>query len=526
VSGDISRDHWKVPVQSLTRATPDGMARLAACRDGSMTLHLTCAGTQVGVRLDVSRAAQLSTGIWEAAGVSQQLIGRLGDDWSPPPQLPTGSGKPASSLGTAPLPRHTAPGRRLRRIGGGPTPANEGTAMDAEEARTIGWRLRRIRDDRGKSLRVIAELAGMSTSTLHRIEHGQRPVTLSEIVALANALEIAPSELTTLPVPAPANGHTDSTTEAVRLALDAIDADRPDGLVLPVAALRDQVTRTHAQLLACQFAEVATDLPGLIRNLHTTLATGTDHGELLDLAVYLHVHVTRRWLVHAAAPTDLVRRTVFLAQRLARERDEVTTLGVAGFGMVDVLLFGGAFQLGQATLDSITMPPTTADTAGLVAVLTTSHSLAAALDGRPGDVAASLDAAAELVERFSATGEVDSLGFALAPIDVGVIRMWHALEANEPDRAVSIAQNLHPERHPRAVSQAYYWMNHGRALAQLRGRRDDAVRALRTAEDIFPTKVRRDPLVRDAITTLLPGARRDAIGVELRRMAHRVGLPT
>jgi transcriptional regulator with XRE-family HTH domain len=45
--------------------------------------------------------------------------------------------------------------------------------MDAEQARTIGWRLRRIREARGKSLRVIAGLAGMSTSTLHRIEHGQ-----------------------------------------------------------------------------------------------------------------------------------------------------------------------------------------------------------------------------------------------------------------------------------------------------------------------------------------------------------------
>ncbi|HEY2764899.1 MAG TPA: helix-turn-helix transcriptional regulator, partial [Pseudonocardiaceae bacterium] len=46
--------------------------------------------------------------------------------------------------------------------------------MDADEARAIGWKLRRIRDSRGKSLRVIAELAGMSASTLHRIEHGER----------------------------------------------------------------------------------------------------------------------------------------------------------------------------------------------------------------------------------------------------------------------------------------------------------------------------------------------------------------
>ncbi len=64
-----------------------------------------------------------------------------------------------------------------------------------------------------------------------------------------------------------------------------------------------------------------------------------------------------------------------------------------------------------------------------------------------------------------------------------------------------------------------------RALTRLRGRHDDAVRALRTAEDIFPTNVRRDPMVRGVIVTLLPGARRDAVGRELRGMAYRAGLP-
>ena len=92
----------------------------------------------------------------------------------------------------------------------------------------------------------------MNRMTLQRIETGERAPTLSDIVALAGALEIAPSELTKLPVPAPANGHTDSTTEAVRLTLDAIEANHPGGLVLPVTALRDQVTRIHAQRRACQ----------------------------------------------------------------------------------------------------------------------------------------------------------------------------------------------------------------------------------------------------------------------------------
>jgi transcriptional regulator with XRE-family HTH domain len=237
--------------------------------------------------------------------------------------------------------------------------------VDADDdAHMIGRRVRRIRHSRGKSLVVIAGLAGMSKSELSRIERGETALdSLSKIIALANALQIAPSELMRLPVPAPANGHTDSAVESVRLTLDAIDIDRPGGLVVPVEVLRDRVAQIHQQRRACQTADVAVALPGLIRDLHTTLGTGRDHGELLDLAVYLHTHVTRWWLIEAAAPADLIRRTVFLARHLAQERDEIATLALATFGVADVLLSGGAFDLGQAELDSLTLPPTTADNA-------------------------------------------------------------------------------------------------------------------------------------------------------------------
>ncbi|MGH3834599.1 MAG: helix-turn-helix domain-containing protein [Pseudonocardiaceae bacterium] len=528
VTGDISRDHWTMPVLGL-RPEANGTIELSAHADGTATLQLTrdpaAGGDQRTVVLDVTTAARLSVGIWEAAGVAQQLTGCLGGDRPPPPRSPTTPEEPASSLVIAPSPRRSAPRRRPRGSGEGPAAVNEGATVDAEEVtevRAIGWRVRRIRDSRGKSLRVIAGLAGMSTSTLHRIEHGRHAVTLSEIVRLAAALQVPPSELTKLPVPAPANGHTDSTTEAVRLALDAIEVGRPGGLVLPVAVLRDQVARIHAQHRACQFADVATDLPELIRNLHTTLATGTDHAELLDLAVYLHVHVTRLWLSRVAAPDDLVRRSVFLARRLAQERDDLTTLSVAGFGVADTLLAGGAIELGRAELDSITLPPTTAGTAGLVCLVTSIHAQAALLDGRPGEVAELMNAAAELGERFG--GETDSVGFLHGGADVKIHRVYYALEAGEPDQAVRIAQDGHSERHPLPSGRAFHWMHYGRALARLRGRHDDAVRALRTAEDIHPTLVRRNPLVRDTVTTLLSGARRDAMGTELRRLAQRAGL--
>jgi hypothetical protein len=86
---------------------------------------------------------------------------------------------------------------------------------------------------------VIAGLAGMSKSQLDRIERGEVALDkLSEIVALG----IAPSDLMRLPVPAPANGHTDSTTDEVRLALLAVSRHRPGGQVAPVEVLRARVS--------------------------------------------------------------------------------------------------------------------------------------------------------------------------------------------------------------------------------------------------------------------------------------------
>jgi transcriptional regulator with XRE-family HTH domain len=58
--------------------------------------------------------------------------------------------------------------------------------VDVGDSRTIGARLRQIRRARDKSLRVIAGLAGMSTTHLWRIERGERALDLSEIAALAD----------------------------------------------------------------------------------------------------------------------------------------------------------------------------------------------------------------------------------------------------------------------------------------------------------------------------------------------------
>lgn len=153
--------------------------------------------------------------------------------------------------------------------------------MDFDDARTIGQRVRQIRYARGKSLRVVAALAGISASHLSRIERGERALdSRSETVALADALQISPSELTRLPVPAPGNGYTDAAIQAVRRALMGASNGLPGGQVLPTGVLRARVSAAIDALCRCERErEVGVALPGLIRDLHTTLTTGRDVAE-------------------------------------------------------------------------------------------------------------------------------------------------------------------------------------------------------------------------------------------------------
>ncbi|MGH4018821.1 MAG: helix-turn-helix domain-containing protein, partial [Pseudonocardiaceae bacterium] len=146
--------------------------------------------------------------------------------------------------------------------------------MDTEDTVTIGARLRRIRLARDKTQKVIADRAGISDGYLSLLESGKRPLdSLKLIKDLAYALEIAPSELTRLPIPAPANGETDAAVQAVRLALAAVSYDVPGGQVLPVEALRQRVTAMVDALCRCERErDVGASLPGLIADLHTSIA--------------------------------------------------------------------------------------------------------------------------------------------------------------------------------------------------------------------------------------------------------------
>ena len=292
-----------------------------------------------------------------------------------------------------------------------------GGLVDLGDGLTIGQRLRVVRNARDKSLRVVAGLAGMGKSKLSQIERGETALdSISEILALAEALEISLAELMRLPVPAPANGQTDSAVKAVFVALMAASRNHPDGQVLPVEILRTRITAVMDAHWRGHSSEVGASLPDLIRDLHTSIAAGRDVAALLDLAVLLHSHVTVGWLRIAGAAIELRELAAQLATRVAEDRDTAEARGLAVWGGMHVIVTAGGIDLARVELDSVSLPTRTPEGMALSGVLALCRSYLAVAESRAGEVEAPLEYATELAQR---TGQSNAYGLGFGPQEVG-----------------------------------------------------------------------------------------------------------
>jgi transcriptional regulator with XRE-family HTH domain len=386
----------------------------------------------------------------------------------------------------------------------------------------IGRTLRQIRQARGKSLAVVAGLAGISVSYLSRLEHGERALDRrSLIVRLAEALDVAPTELTDLVTAAPGDTSAALPIDAVRVALLTAAMDPAHGEVTDPEVLGRRVASVLDDQQHCRHDAVGATLPGVIMDVHATAASGHHDAEVLRLLTVLHVQGTQAWLRDVGAPLDLGWQAAAAAQRAAERIVDPVALGVAAFGTAHGLLAAGAFDLARDRLRAVDLDLSTSEQLQLAGMLAFTDSLVCAASGRPDDVTAALAHAAELAEH---TGERNGLWFGFGPTNVAVWRMACALEVGDHPAAVRIAETVHPELIPSPQRQAAYWADYGRALAHLRGRVPAAVTALRRAERISPARVRHHPFVRETLAELLMRARDDSVGRELRGMAYRAGL--
>ncbi|WP_235925997.1 helix-turn-helix domain-containing protein [Actinokineospora pegani] len=385
----------------------------------------------------------------------------------------------------------------------------------------IGRGIRGIRHARGKSLAVVAGLAGISEGHLSKLERGQRALDRrSLIIALANALEVSPAELADEAASGPDPDGSEAAVDDVRRALLAVGVGAAGGQVLPVDVLAERVDGVLTAQQRCGHEVVGAGLPALIRDAHATEAAGRDTRRVRRLLALLHVQGTQAWLRDVGSPLDLGWQAAVLAQRAADTLDDPVTAQVAAFGVAHGLLAAGALDLAAGALAAAPRPTRTPVEVQATGMLVFTDSLLAAAT-RTGDGHAALDEAADLAARV---GEGNALHFGFGVSNVAVWRMAVALELGDHAAAARLSDTVSPNAIPSPQRRAAYWADRGRALTRVRGRRADAVRALREAERISPARVHRHPFTRAVLAELVTKAPNDAVGRELRGMAHRAGL--
>lgn len=395
--------------------------------------------------------------------------------------------------------------------------------MDTTDAGDIGRRLRQIRHSKRLSLRVVAGLAGISPGYLSLIETGQRALdSRSRLNDLANALNVAPSELTGTPLILPSGqAGQDDAIDTVRHAMLAVSMGEPCGELQPIEQLRSRVHEMITATNNCDSATVGAQLPALIRDLHTAAAAGINQHEVLRLLTLAHVQCTQAWLAMVGAPIDLAWQAATEARRAAEQADEPVPLALAAFGTSMGLLTAGSFDLASSTLDRVDLPRVSNEELQLTGMLALASSLVSAARNDHSERAAALECAVDLADR---TGETNQLGLGFGPSNVAVWRMQGALEAEDYAEAARIAATVNPDALTVRARRAVYWRDAGRAAARLPRQRDRAVEMLRRAEQISPDHVQRHQFTRSVIAELVSRAKRDAVGRELRGMAYRAGL--
>lgn len=389
----------------------------------------------------------------------------------------------------------------------------------------IGNKLRELRKAQGKSLAVISGLAGISPSYLSRLESGDRALDRrSLVVALANALEVAPSEITGATAATTVGElEEDRSLNQVRLALLAVSMGDPRGEVLPWEALMVRVADVLTKQRECDYALVGALLPQLIRDLHASLNARRDEREVLRLLVMTHVQGTQAWLGDIGASMDLAWQAVSLAQRAAERLEEPLYGAVSAFGTAFGLIGAGGFDMAARTLSDAAPGTATSEDMQVSGMLSLTSSLVSAAQKDSTQRAAALDHATDLAAHVGEGN--NALWFGFGPSNVGVWRMSVALEAGEHAEAVKIAETVNPDALPTPTRRSAYYREYGRALARLPKRRDEAVMMLRRAEKISPARIQRHPFMRSILAELVAkGTKQDAVGRELRGMAYRAGL--
>ncbi len=400
-----------------------------------------------------------------------------------------------------------------------------------DQGNTIGRRIRETRDWRKLSLKVVAGLAGISVGHLSNIEHGRRQVDKRSLLeAIAGALRVAPSDLAKVPFPP----RDDVTAEAM-LAVSHIEGviadirldDPVEVTPRPWAVVARDLARVDANYRSADYAAQGQVLPLLVEELHALYANDAEHrtDALTGLITCYHAAAMVANSTGVRGVAQLAAdRGVTVAERLGRAE------WVAHAAWVRAQVTGSAnrqrqLKLINRSISAVEGETMTAELLQTVGQLHLSAAMSNATLGKEDDAWTHFREAEALANK-----QEEEVGqFGLTWFGRPNVRIWQAALATEfgyGGKVLEMVRGAHPELIPSAVRQSEFYADLGRALAPEKKTRGEAIRFLARAEELAPQRIRNMPFVRETVGGLRERVQNDALGVELRGMAYRMGLDT
>ncbi|MBB5159571.1 transcriptional regulator with XRE-family HTH domain [Saccharopolyspora phatthalungensis] len=380
------------------------------------------------------------------------------------------------------------------------------------------------------SQEATAELAGMTGAYLSMIERGVRPVTRrSTLESLADALRVAPSELTGQPYVTndPLTSEIHAALSGVESALEVYELGVDPGVKpRPWSELSSAVQHLTGTLRGdANYAEQGAVLPDLLGELHTAYVHDPQHRREVLIAL-VYSYRTAASVCKNLGVRGLPLLAARAAQRCTEELGDPEWLGYAAY--LRGIMGGPQSRSHQYTLSVRAIDGLTASMSGssVLQVAGTLHlnaALAAAVQRDADQAHEHLNEAARLADELP-PHHSNFAGLYFGHDNVALWMVSLGTELGEGPKVAELARNGRPEVIPLRSWQATYFADLGRALATDRKTRDVGLRQILKAESIAPQWTRNNPLVRETVLDLLAAARRDAGGRDLRGLAHRMGV--
>lgn len=394
----------------------------------------------------------------------------------------------------------------------------------------VGRRVEALRRRAGLSRERLAGLAGMSTSLIKQVEHGNRALTLRAAQAVAPHLGVLDlSDLYGATVRMTLDGRPSHPgVPEVRRALTAwhvqVDGEPPAPDYLHGAL--DAAWRTwHTS--ARQRSEVGGTLPGLLDQAQRAarLHEGTDRRRSLALLSETY-HLAQAYLAWHG-DRELMWLTVDRGMAAALDADDPLTIGHAGWYAAHLLRAVGRAdealeRLGEArSLVSSAMPEDPAlDWPAAMADLWLCTALTKARTSDEG-AWADWDRAAELVRQLP-DGYVHPWT-RVGPVLLDVYAVMMAVDLGSPDEAQRRARDLDPATIPSTERRARHYIELARGT-DLEGSREGTLLLLQRAADTSAETVRFSPIARDMLGRLVADGPA-VVRAEAEELSTRIGLP-